>query len=256
MALRLNKISDATIEEDIADNQERVKKFLTADASSPLRTDPVRYARRLADAALELGLELYQQERAVPEIRKYLALAGTELFGVSLQRGENAALSPLEFEKALALVACFCSPSVYARVDQIPMRKFFSDPQSSEFFATLVQYLDVLRNFLATQHLNQDQWENVDAQCLLSTASRFDAEVTRAKLTALKGVATGDSTLLNQGIGVLVEDHENEAKRGENQRSTRGFICLPALMFAHLGAARRLTCTISSAYLPLQLLSA
>jgi hypothetical protein len=54
---------------------------------------------------------------------------------------------------------------------------------------------------------------------------------------------------------MLVEDHENEAKRGELQPSVQGFVCLPALMFVHLGAARNLVSAIESPYLPLKLLS-
>ena len=74
------------------------------------------------------------------------------------------------------------------------------------------------------------------------------------KLRTLQAVAIKDGTAMNDAIGVLVEEHENEAKRGDNQKSSSGFICLPALMFAHLGSKANLTCTIKSPYLPLQLL--
>lgn len=254
MPLKLNKINDEIIREDILDNQERVKKFLSADPASQLRSDPVRYSRRLADASLELGLELYQQERNPAEIRESLALAGKSLLGVLALPEDRAVLSPLEFEKALALAVGFCPPSVYQTIDQIPLKKFFGNPPD-EFFAILAQYLDMLRKFLPSRKLDQAEWKRVEAQCLRNNASRYDAEVNLAKLRALKGVAEGDSAQLNQGIATLVEDHENEAKHGENQRSSRAFICLPALMFARLGADRKLECTVRSPYLPLPLLS-
>jgi len=255
MPLKLNKLSDATIQKDILNNQERVKKFLSADPASQLRSDPLRYSERLADASLLLGLEMYQQERNPAEIRDSLALAGKELLAVLALPQDQAVLSPLEFEKALALAVCFCPPSVDQNVDQFPLKKFFVNPESQKFFAILAQYLDVLRKFLPSRKLDQAEWEKVEAQCRQSTAARFDAEVTLAKLTALKAVDAGDGTMLNQGVATLVEDHENEAKHGENQRSSRAFICLPALMFARLGADRKLECTVRSPYLPLQLLS-
>jgi len=253
MPLKLNQIGDATIQEDIARNRERLEKFLAAPPSSPMRSDPVRYSRRLSDAAVELGLELYQQEGEVSEIRRCLALAGKELFALLSIDREAAALSPLEFEKASALAVCFCPPSVYENADKIPIGKFFADPQALAFYAVLARYLDVLRNFLTSGKLHQEAWGTVEAECLRSNAARYDAQVNLAKLRALKAVSEGDGGNLNAAIATLIEDHENEARRGENQRSTRGFVCLPALMLAHLGAARNLACTIESPYLPLQL---
>jgi hypothetical protein len=255
MPLKLNKLSDATIQEDIANNQDRVKKFLAADPASRLRSDPIRYSRRLADAALELGLEMYQQESGAAEVRGNLALAGKELLAVLALTQEDAVLSPLEFEKALALAVCFCPSGVYENVDRFPLRKFFVNPESLSFFAVLAQYLDVLRKFLQTQKLDRDAWKKVEAECQRPNAARYDAQLTMAKLNALKSVDAADAALLNQSIATLVEDHEHEAHHGENQRSTRGFLCFPALMFAHLGAAKNLTSTVQSAYLPLHLLN-
>jgi Immunity protein 49 len=255
MPLKLNKISDAAVREDIANNRERLEKFLAAPASSPMRSDAVRYSRRLSDAALELGLELYQQDGDVPEIRRYLGLAGKELFTVLSISRPDAVLSPLEFEKALALAVGFCAPPVYENASGIPMEKFFADPNALAFYAVLARYLAVLRDFASTGKLNHEAWKRVEAECTRSNAARYDAQVNLAKLNALRSIVEGDSKRFNEGIAVLVEDHENEARRGENQRSTRGFICLPALMFAHLGAARGVTCTVDSLYLPLRLLN-
>lgn len=254
MPLKLNKISDATIHEDIVNNRERLEKFLAAPPSSPMRSDPIRYSRRLAEAALELGLELFQQEGEVSEIRRSLALAGKELFVLLSLDQEAAVLSPLEFEKACALSVCFCPPDVYHNADKIPMRKFFADAQALAFYKVLASYLDVLRGFLATRKLHLEAWNNVEAECLRGNSTRYDAQVSLAKLRALKAVDMGDAKALNDALATLVEDHENEARRGENQRSTRGFVCLPALMFAHLGTTRNLSCRVVSPYLPIHLL--
>jgi Immunity protein 49 len=255
MSLKLNKLSDTRIRERIGENREMLEQFLTADPSSPMRSDPIRYSEELSDTALQLGLELYQQEDSAAEIQRSFALAGSQLFSVLSLSQEKAVLSPLEFEKALALAVCFCPHSVYESVDKIPMEKFFADPKSLEFFAVLARYLDVLSDFIGTGKLNQAAWRRVEAECTRSNAPRYDAQVNLAKLKALRAVDQGDEALLNDAIRTLIEDHENEAKRGENQRSSRGFICLPALLFAHLGAARGLRCTVVSPYLPLQLLS-
>jgi len=255
MPLKLNKISDAAVREDIANNQERLEKFLAAQPSSPMRSDPVRYSRRLSDAALELGLELYQQDGDVPEIRRYLGLAGKELFALLSIKRQNAVLSPLEFEKALALAVCFCPPSVSESAATIPMENFFGDPNALAFYAVLARYLAILRDFLGAREVNGEAVKKLEAECARANASRYDALVNLAKLKALEAVAGHDSEVFNEAIATLVEDHENEATRGENQRSSRGFVCLPALMFAQLGATRSLRCTVESPYLPLQLLN-
>ena len=116
MPLKLNKIDGDTVRENIVNNRARLESLLAADRSSPMRTDPVRYSRRLADAALELGLGLYQQEGERAEIQECLALAGAQLCSLFLLERPNAAISPLEFEKALALATCFCPPEVYMSV--------------------------------------------------------------------------------------------------------------------------------------------
>jgi hypothetical protein len=236
-------------------NRESLRKFLTADPSASIRSNPIRFATQLADISLELGLDLYQQEGDAAEIRDHFARAGRELFAILAMDIGKASLQPLEFEDALALGFCFCPRSVYEGAEKLPMTKFFSNPESLAFFAILARYLDVLRGFLTLGKLNHEAWAKVEAECLRGNAGRYDAQLTLAKLRALKAVDAANHALLNESITTLIEDHENEAKRGANRESSRGFICLPALMFAHLGAARNLNCTVKSLYLPLQLLS-
>lgn len=254
MPLKLNKIADEIVRENIVNNRTRVESFLAADDSSPMRADPVRYSRRLADAALELGLGLHQQEGDREEIRRNLALAGAQLCSLFLLDRANASLSPLEFEKALALATCFCPPSVYQDLSSPPLSKFFADPQTLAFYEVLAHYLDVLRNFVTSGRLDRTASNSVVAECQRSNANRYDAQVNLAKLKALDAIDAGDVESLNKSIAILIDDHENEALRGENQRSTRGFLCLPALMFAHLGTTRNLVCTVQSPHLPLRLL--
>src|SRR5438045_2957126 len=103
MALKLNKIDKDTIREEVSANREQLEKFFAAQPSSKMRSAPAHYSERLADAALQLGLDLYQQEGDVTEIRRSFALAGKELVAVLALEQENASLSPLNFEKALAL---------------------------------------------------------------------------------------------------------------------------------------------------------
>jgi hypothetical protein len=254
MPLKLNKIADDIVRENIVNNRARVESFLAADNSSPMRADPVRYSRRLADAALELGLGLHQQESDREEIRRNLALAGAQLCSLFLLDSPKAALSPLEFEKALALSTCFCPPGVYQSLSTPPSSRFFADPKALAFYEVLAHYLDVARNFVTSGQLDRTALNSAVAECQRSNAGRYDAQVNLAKLKALEAIDGGDAESLNQSIAILIADHENEALRGENQRSTRGFLSLPALMFANLGATRNLVCTIESPYLPLPLL--
>ena len=82
MPLKLNKISDDRTREIIVQNREYLRKFLTAEPSSPIRSNPIRFTRQLANTSLDLGLELYQQEGDPAEIREHFARAGRELFAV------------------------------------------------------------------------------------------------------------------------------------------------------------------------------
>ena len=101
------------------------------------------------------------------------------------------------------------------------MTKFFSDPEALAFFAILARYLDVLRNFLTSGKLNHEAWNKVEAECLRGNAGRYDAQLTLAKLRALKAVDGSDHALLNESIATLVEDHENEAKHVANRESRK-----------------------------------
>lgn len=255
MPLKLNKIESNVVAGNVANNRTRLQSFLTADSASPMRSDPIRYARRLSDAAVELGLGLYQQEGSPEEIRHSFDLAGSYLCSILLMNQPNAALSPLEFEKALALADCFSQPSVLAGIASVPFTKFFSDAQALAFYALMARQLDLTRAFITTGHFDQAGWQQVESACTQNNADRFDAVVTLAKLRALKAVSTGDEATFNASIETLIKDHEDQALHGENQRSTRAFICFPALMFVHLGAARNLACTVQSPYLPIQLLN-
>ena len=230
-----------------------------------MRSDPVRYSRRLADCSLSLGLQLYQQEGDPSEIRNHFARAGQNLLVAFSQKW----LDPLELEKALALAVCFCPRSVYEDVDKIP-EKNFNDPSAYDnadksflaiggadhlvFFAGLVQYLNLLRHFLASGQLDMVHWKQAEAACLKPGAAPYDAKVNLWKLRGLLAVTTKDATLFNEAMAKIVQDHEHEAQRGENQRSTRGFICLPAMMLAYLGREVELVCEVQSPYLPLHLL--
>ena len=254
MALKLNKIDSNIIREDLNKDRARLESFLAADGSSPLKRDPIRYSRRCADAALEFGLGLYQQEGDRAEIRRSFGIAGAQLISILSMSEPNAALSPLEFEKALALAVCFSPRSIDENVSAVPVSKFFADPKALSLYEVLAHYLDIARRFVTSGQLDRPDWGRVEAECTRSNAGRYDAVVNLAKLRALEAVDSRNAALLNDSIGTLVEDHENEALRGENQRSTRGFVCLPALMFAQLGAERDLACTVASVYLPLALL--
>jgi len=253
MPLKLNKLEDDIVQANIDRNKMRIGRFQTAEPASKMQSNPVHYARQYAGAALELGLELYQQEGALAEIRKYLSLAGTLTFTMLSSKQFEGHSTPLEFETALALAVCFCPASLYQNPDEIRFEQFFSAPESLEFFAILARYLDLLRRFIAPGVLDGETWSKLESECRKSNAGRYDAKVTLAKLQATKALADKDAAFLNQSITTLIEDHENEAKRGENQRSERGFICLPGLMFAHLGSKQGLNCTVKSPYLPLQL---
>lgn len=254
MPLKLNKIENNIVAENVANNRARLANFLSADSSSPMRSDPVRYARRLSDAAIELGLGLYQQQGPIEEIRRSFDIAGSQLCSILLIDRPNAALSPLEFEKALALASCFSQPGVLAGIASAPFGKFFSDAQALAFYAILARYLDLARSYITSGQFDPAAWQQLETACLQNNADRFDAVTTLAKLRALKAVSAGDAATFNASIEILVRDHENEALHGENQRSSRAFVCLPALMFVHLGAAQNLNCTVQSPYLPVQLL--
>ena len=124
------------------------------------------------------------------------------------QLGAIAAMTTAPINKeALALAVCFCPPSVYENAHSSLVQKFFPDPDSLKFFATLVRYLDVLRDFLGTGKLNQEAWKQVEAECRRTNAPRYDAQVNLAKLRALKAVAEGDNALFNEAIATLVERH-------------------------------------------------
>lgn len=255
MPLKLNKIENNVIAGNIVNNRTRLENFLAADSSSPMRSDPVRYARRLSDAATELGLGLYQQEGSPEEIRRSFDIAGTHLLSILFIDQPNAALSPLEFEKALALADCFSQPGALANLASVPFGKFFSDAQALAFYTLLARTLDLTRGFIASGQFDQAAWQQTESACLQNNADRYDAVATLAKLRALKAVSTGDAATFNASIETLVKDHEDQALHGENQRSTRAFICFPALMFVHLGSARNLACSVQSPYLPVQLLN-
>ena len=186
MPLKLNRIAEQIIRENLARDKERLAKFQNAEPDSPMRNDPVRYYRRMAECALEVGLESYQQEESVAEIREALARASESY--LALMRIKR--VSALEFEKALALAVLFGAHSEFNDMDASAhiFRPTVTDliGAGAGIFAVLVDCLDLLCRFVVSGCFDQGEWTRVETLCLKPHASRYDAKVNLSKLRALE----------------------------------------------------------------------
>jgi|GEM_PF-5965447 len=256
MGLKLNKISDEIIRENLERELQWMEKRLAAPP--PPEDDPVqveKYYYYLAIGSCDIGLMLYQQERPPAEIRTHLKRAG-EAFLRSIEvrpmpKGTEYR-SPWEFEKAVNLIVCFYNEELRVKASQIPPWKYRHPPHPEH--DAYARYLEALKKYIGGNELDDEELAQVITHCLSDAASKEDRMFLLPKSEGLKAVARQQPNNSERAIGDVVKAHETEAQRGEYRRSRDGLMSLPALMLAKLCLERGMACSVSSPYLPLQLL--
>ena len=248
MPLKLNNIADEIVKENVAYSESRIQKQL---AKAPEQ----RNLAALGDAYFELGTGCYQQQRPIDEIKKYLGLSGEFLTKAIFARTKSQH-EPTYFERAFALAVCFGLPDDVMRGASLTNEQIFApnDEQSKKHFGLTLEYVNLLRVFAGSGNLDIEATEKVKQKCTTPTAWKFDAIETKAKLNALESIQKGNDKQWNEALQILLNEHQNESLNGEYRKLNAAFIAIPTLVLAKLGLAKGMACTISSDYLPLQLL--
>jgi hypothetical protein len=256
MGLKLNKISDEIIRENLERELQWVEQKLAAPP--PPEDDPVqveKFYQMLGKLSCDVGRMLYQQERPPEEIRTHLKRAGAAFLRAievrPMPKG-NDYRSPWEFEKAVNLIVCFCDRELRVKASQISSWQYRYPPHPEH--DAFARYLEALKKYLGGNELDDEELAQVITHCLSDAASKEDRQFLLPKSEGLKAVARQQPINSERAISELVKAHETEAQRGEYKRSRDGLMSLPALMLAKLCQERGMACNVSSPYLPLQLL--
>ncbi|WP_134496553.1 Imm49 family immunity protein [Microvirga pakistanensis] len=254
MGLRLNKISDAVIRENLLQSIALLQS-LQETAAPEAGRQRERHLVSIADLNFEIGTMTYQQEGSPAEVRAALAKAGQYfLEGIHGRQPPNATDSrnPYEFEKAISLVVCFCDTSFRKSLGSFREDKYRYPPHlETQLFG---EYLVELIKFLSRGTLDAEVLASVIKRAKADSASRDDHVFTLAKARGLQALQAGNVSEWERAVVELVDAHRDEALKGEYKLLADGFIALPALMLARLGMERGYTCRVNSPYLPFGLL--
>jgi hypothetical protein len=261
MSLKLNKVADNIIIEDIEYRETGLAELLAEPEGSKVRSNARRYARAIGNEAFELGTSYYQQQRKDEEVIDKLSLAGRfQIEEISLRdtSGPKESWSPLEFERAYGLALCFGSSDTLSLAKQITPEQIFSGLREDEHkvFQLSYEYVLLLKEFVELDHLNVSRLQETLANCQSDRAAKFDSVNTAAKLVALKSIADRAADPWNKSLATLVTEHKNESLHGDLQRLSQAFIAIPALLLAKLGRTKAgMECLVKSDYLPLRIIS-
>ena len=257
MELKLNKLSDAQVVDEIARGTRMIEKVLAskpATDAGPERFE--RYYNSLGGYSFDIGACLYQQQSDLAEIQQQLQRAGGSLMNMHALRGEpkpNTSRNPWTYKKALNLVACFGTLEEQKLAGTISESAYRNPPRQDN--ETIATYVGVLGRFIATKDLETVLLEDLVEN---SSADNASKDIVTWVLPAVKGLQAlilADEVALNAAIENLIKTHSHAAQKDDfYSKAPNGFLCMPGLMLAKLGNEKNLACTVKSDYLPLQLL--
>ncbi|XXT18669.1 Imm49 family immunity protein [Sorangium sp. So ce429] len=255
MGLKLNKISDEIVKENLEHNLAKLSELTSRGPRSSQPSDLEAYFDAVGSRSRDIGLAMYQQERDQRDIRAHLAKAADFLIREHAVRpppAPNTSRSPWYFKQAIELGICWGDVEKRKALTSIQPWQYRNPPHTEH--DGLVEYLQLLLRFVTEQRVEPASCQPVELRFTSDTASKEEREELLPGARGLRGVAERAEDLWNEAIADLVKAHEVEAKKGEYKRSEEGFMCLPGLALAKLGMERGLTCRVRSIYLPLALL--
>ena len=230
---------------------------MLAPGSKARQRSPKAFAHAVGSAYFDVATAYYQQGREPKKTVDGLALASHYLMEEVALPPSQAGRRPSEFERTLALTVCFGSPEDIAKGLSVSDDLIFTpvNDEALRLYRLSLKYVNLIRQFLSSGSVDLELIAKAQDECQAANSWKSDAIETRAKLRALQAVVQSESALWNESLDILVREHLEESMHGDFQKLNLAFICLPALLLAKLGIDKRMECTVSSPYLPVQLLS-
>lgn len=255
MARKLNKIGAKASEDQVA----RYTKYLAGKLDAePDPADPSRgrYFALVGHYSMWLGLYEYMLETPEPVIVKHLGRAANAYQSMFELRprpdGPTGSREPRKFEQALALAACFGHPACLRGLSQLEEWAYRHPPRpETDAYAA---YLGALKFVVANEAGDGHEAERALSACRTAGAAQDVPEEIANRIYALLALVEGDAVGFNKHLADVVRAHERDARTGELSDMQEGFICLEALGLAGLAKRQGVSVTVSSVYLPLQLL--
>jgi len=253
MGLRLNRIEEAVARETLGDTEERVNRL-----RKRIKTDPEPKPDRhyyLGGAALDFGLEYYQQEKPVTEILPILAEAADAILRSWELRTKNQGdgiTDAVMWPRMISPVIAFGPVSIRDRLVAIPDTVIYEDGPTGTSAALLIA---MIRHWLRAGELGEPHAAALERYSR-DNATRRECKVLLPTVQGLEAVAKKDADAWNASLAATTADHKRDAMRGELQRDPRGYMNLEGVWLLRLGLERGMSCTVDSPYLPIFILEA
>lgn len=253
--LRLNQAHEDEHDFDrVVRRAKRVIDAVPPDGSSGVSWE--RYFESCAKARFNVGMEAYRFEQPAEAVRWFLADSARHyifMYGKREQPTETDDRNPWTFLGTVGLIVCFCQPFYRKVVAGMDERRYrFPLHRTTEHLAA---YLGQLKKHLKGEGADVDLCRRLADAVTTEHAGPDERLFLRPELLALASLTQGDEAAWHESISEMLTTHERECETGEYRLSNDGYFSLPALMYAKLGAEHGMRCSLSSLYLPLQLLA-
>ncbi len=247
---RLNLISTEMLQEEQAELAPELDEML---ATPTLAADA---ADTIGGLALRLGLVGHALGNPAHEVAARFRCAARHLAAALSHRpepGPDDFRDPFRAELWLDVIAAFGTTADRQRCAALEAGAL-RHPAHVET-ATQGAYLKLLQRAVAGLTPEPAAVRAVLKACDAPTASRDDRLGVLPCARGLDAIARRDARGLNEALAQRLAAHAEDALRGDFKRRFEGLVCLPALALAAIGQYAGLVTTVTSDYLPLQLLS-
>lgn len=204
----------------------------------------------------EIALYMYQQEYPDEEVVAHYRVAASAIVSYyEVREGAGPGDNLWAYDRALSEVIAFGSLEERKRLASVDERKFVSEEHEKvQADAQFLALLQGLRSYCVLGRAPTARLQAVVAACSGKKASGTDARIVRRWADGLLAAVDKDETRWNENVQALVQEHEQEALHGDRSSLTTGHIDVFSMWLTRLGLEQGMTCTVSSLFLPVQIL--
>jgi len=254
MISNLNKMPEDIIQENLEwsleEKQEVIEYIQGLDAPS---SEDYESAVNLCR---DLGLFQYQQEVMDSEVIGNLSLAGDYwIRGVRMTENNPTPHHNIrDLVEAIEYAVCFEQKDAISIFCEMP-ETIFANP-SVVGIQPLVEYINVLKQYLGGNSVSANELETARQSCLSDTAEKAVQKKYSKILQGIIAIESADESALLAALSEVLPYHMLESQKGEYKEDPRAFICMSCMMLIKLARNKGmgLDLAFETPYIPVRLL--